>query len=66
MVVCLKGKLLLAFISIFVPPVGVVAACRLARPGSVWAQLFYDDRHRARARARFDFVGHCGPSTGSD
>jgi len=53
-VVCLKGKLLLALVSIFVPPVGVVAACRLARPGSVWAQLFYDDRRRARARARFD------------
>lgn len=53
-VVCLKGKLLLALVSIFVPPIGIVAAYRLARPGSVWAQLFYDDRHRARARARFD------------
>jgi hypothetical protein len=53
-IVCLKGKLMLALVSIFVPPVGLVAAYRLARPGSVWAQLFYDDRHRALARARFD------------
>ena len=53
-IVCLKGKLILALVSIFVPPVGVVCAFRLARPGSVWAQLFYDERHRALARARFD------------
>jgi hypothetical protein len=51
---CLKGKLLLALVSIFVPPVGVVSACRLARPGSIWAQLFYGERQQARARARFD------------
>jgi hypothetical protein len=55
-IICLKGKLLLALLSIFLPPIGVVAACRLARPGSVWAQLFYDERRRSLARARFDPV----------
>ncbi|HEY6962992.1 MAG TPA: hypothetical protein VI408_13975 [Gaiellaceae bacterium] len=53
-VTCLKGKLTLGLLSVFLPPVGIVAAWRLARPGSVWAQLFYDDRRKARARARFD------------
>src|SRR5439155_26437077 len=53
-VTCLKGKLTLGLVSIFLPPVGLVAAIRLARPGSVWAQLFYDDERKARARARFD------------
>jgi hypothetical protein len=40
-VTCLKGKLTFGLLSIFLPPVGVVTAIRLARPGSVWAQLFY-------------------------
>jgi hypothetical protein len=53
-ITCLKGKLLLGLVSIFVPPVGAVSAFRLARPGSVWAQLFYDDGRRRRARERFD------------
>src|SRR5260370_12472434 len=37
-VTCLKGKLTLGLLSIFLPPVGLVAAYRLARPGSIWAQ----------------------------
>jgi len=53
-VTCLKGKLTLGLISIFVPPVGLVSAYRLARPGSIWAQLFYDPERMARARRRFD------------
>lgn len=53
-VTCLKGKLTLGLLSIFAPPVGIVAAYRLARPGSIWAQLFYGPRQRERARARFD------------
>lgn len=53
-VTCLKGKLTLGLVSIFLPPVGLVSATRLARPGSVWAQLFYDEERKARARARFD------------
>ena len=47
LVTCLKGKLTLGLISIFVPPVGLVTALRLARPGSVWAQLFYSATRQA-------------------
>ena len=53
-VTCLKGKPTLALVSIFAPPVGLITAYRLARPGSLWAQLFYDAEDVARARARFD------------
>jgi hypothetical protein len=53
-ITCLKGKLTLGLLSIFLAPVGVVAAWRLARPGSVWSQLFYGEDKRARARVRFD------------
>jgi hypothetical protein len=53
-VTCLKGKLTLGLLSIFLPPVGLVAAYRLARPGSIWAQLFYGPAQLTRARARFD------------
>jgi hypothetical protein len=53
-VTCLKGKLTMGLVSIFLPPIGLVAAVRLARPGSIWAQLFYDERQRALAVVRFD------------
>jgi hypothetical protein len=53
-VTCLKGKLTLGLLSIFLPPLGVVSAIRLARPGSVWAQTFYDAAKRKQARERFD------------
>jgi hypothetical protein len=54
-VTCLKGKLTLGLLSVFLPPVGLVSAVRLARPGSVWAQLFYrgDGEKIARSLARF-------------
>lgn len=42
-ITCLKGKLTLGLLSIFLPPVGLVTAIRLARPGSVWALRFYPD-----------------------
>ncbi|HZO50820.1 MAG TPA: hypothetical protein VFB26_11795 [Gaiellaceae bacterium] len=53
-VTCLKGKLTLGALSIFLPPVGLAAAIRLARPGSLWAQHFYGPEKRLRAQARFD------------
>jgi hypothetical protein len=53
-VTCLKGKLTLGLLSIFLPPVGLIAAYRLARPGSIWAQLFYKSRQQERAERRFD------------
>lgn len=52
-ITCLKGKLTLGLLSVFLPPVGLVAAYRLARPGSLWAQLFYDEDRRRRAGERF-------------
>ncbi|MFD6993824.1 hypothetical protein [Streptomyces sp. NPDC059943] len=45
-----KGKLWMALVGTLVPPVAIVAALRLARPGSPWARRFYRRRHRARAR----------------
>lgn len=45
-----KGKLWMALVGTLVPPVAIVGALRLARPGSFWARRFYRRRHRARAR----------------
>jgi lysyl-tRNA synthetase class 2 len=55
-VTCLKGKLTLGLVSVFVPPVGVLTAVRLARPGSIWAQLSYrsSSAKLAKAHVRFD------------
>jgi len=53
-ITCLKGKLTLGLISIFLPPVGLVAAFRLGRPGSAWAELFYGPEKLAAAVRRFD------------
>jgi hypothetical protein len=53
-ITCLKGKLTLGLLSIFLPPVGLVAAYRVARPGSIWAQLFYGPQQLTLAQARFD------------
>jgi hypothetical protein len=47
-----KEKFGIALVGLFVPPVGLVGALRLGRPGSLWARL-YGERKRARARARF-------------
>ncbi|MFJ8307781.1 MULTISPECIES: hypothetical protein [unclassified Streptomyces] len=46
-----KGKVRLAMIGTFVPFVALVGAIRLARPESPWAQRFYRNRPRARAKA---------------
>jgi hypothetical protein len=47
----LKGKPFLGIIALFVPPVGWVAAARLAKPTSPWAHWFYDPT-RGKARDR--------------
>jgi len=56
-ITCLKGKLTLGLLSIFLPPVGLIAAWRLARPDSIWAQLFYPPEKTNAARQRFDPAG---------
>jgi hypothetical protein len=45
----LKGKYSLALIGIFLPPVALTAAVRLARPGSVWARHRYGEERESRA-----------------
>lgn len=47
-----KEKFGVALIGLVIPPVGLVGALRLAKPGSLWAR-FYRERKRARAQARF-------------
>jgi len=56
LVTCLKGKLVLGLLTIFLPPVGLASAIRLARPGSIWATIFYraDAKKQARARQRYN------------
>jgi hypothetical protein len=55
-----KGKLFTCLIAIFLPPVVLISALRLARPSSPWARLWY--RHnptkmrRAQVRHRPDAV----------
>ncbi|AIJ20675.1 phosphoethanolamine transferase CptA [Amycolatopsis methanolica] len=48
-----KGKIASGLIGIVVPFVAVVAAVRLARPGSPWARARYDAARLARAETRF-------------
>lgn len=56
-----KGKLVTAALGLVYPPVGVVGACRLAKPGSWWARSCYrpGGRRAARAARRFgvDYTG---------
>ncbi|WP_019885669.1 hypothetical protein [Streptomyces purpureus] len=51
LVALFKGKFRLAVIGTLLPFVAIVAALRLARPGSLWARRVYARRPRARARA---------------
>jgi hypothetical protein len=47
-----KEKFGMALLSLLIPLVGLVGAVRLARPTSVWARLYGDEKRR-RARDRF-------------
>jgi hypothetical protein len=51
-IVILKGKLLLGLIGIFIPPVSLVGALRLASPRSPWARRWYAAGSRKLARAQ--------------
>lgn len=48
-----KEKFGVALLGLFVPPLGLVGALRLARPYSMWAKLFYRDSRQENSRARF-------------
>lgn len=53
-VVCLlKGKLMWAVVGVYVGPVAVVGALRLAKPDSWWARRRYDEAKLARSHARY-------------
>jgi hypothetical protein len=52
-----KEKFGMALVGLFVSPVSLIGAVRLGRPHSVWAKVFYGERKRARAQARFE-EGH--------
>jgi hypothetical protein len=52
----LKRRILLGAVGLFILPVGVVGAIRLAHPSSPWARWFYggDSPRLSRARERYD------------
>jgi hypothetical protein len=48
----LKGKIWTGLLGLFVPPIFIIGAIRLGRPGSPWARWRYRDRPGKLARAR--------------
>jgi hypothetical protein len=48
----LKGKYRTALFGLFLPPVGVIGALRLARPSSIWARHRYGGKRLERATRR--------------
>jgi len=53
----LKGKYRAGLFGLFLPPVGLIGAVRLARPSSIWARRLYRGKkleHAARRAAAFD------------
>jgi len=54
----LKGKFILGAVGLFVPTVAWIAAIRLARPGSPWANRRYGRRPRKLERAERRFARH--------
>jgi hypothetical protein len=55
-VAILKGRIVLGAVGVFLVPVGVLGAVRLARPGSPWARRNYpaDGGRMRRSRRRFE------------
>ncbi|MFI1581614.1 hypothetical protein [Embleya sp. NPDC020630] len=53
-----KGKVATGVIGVFIPIVNIVAAIRLARPGSPWARRRYRDRPRKLRRAQARAARH--------
>jgi hypothetical protein len=49
----LKGKPMMGMIGLFIPFVSLVAALRLASPGSPWARRWYHGKKLARTEARW-------------
>jgi hypothetical protein len=49
-----KGKLTLGLLAVFLPPIALLCAFRLAKPTSLWARRFYGSDKLARAHRRFE------------
>jgi len=57
LVCILKGKYRTGLFGLFLPPVGLIGAVRLARPNSIWARRRYHGKrleHATRRAADFD------------
>jgi hypothetical protein len=52
----LKGKYTLALIGVFITPVAVIAAIRIARPESIWAKRRYREARLEKAQRREDEI----------
>jgi len=48
-----KGKLMWGVLGIYIPPIGIVGALRLAKPTSAWAKSRYDTAKLTRSRERY-------------
>jgi hypothetical protein len=57
-VAVLKGKLFLGVATMLMPLIGLFAAIRLAKPGSLWARRRYREGSRKLERARSRFERH--------
>jgi len=57
-IVCfLKGKLIWGVLGLYLPPIAIVTAFRLARPNSWWARKRYDDDPAKLERSRERYKG---------
>ncbi len=48
-----KGKLMWGVIGIYIPPIGIIGALRLAKPESAWAKKRYEGKKLERSRERY-------------
>ncbi len=53
----LKGKLIWGVLGLYIPPIAIVTACRLARPNSWWARNRYHDKPEKLERSKERYKG---------
>ncbi len=51
------GKLIWGVVGLYIPPIALVTACRLARPTSWWARRKYDDQPEKLEKAKQRYKG---------
>ena len=58
MIVCfMKGKLIWGVLGLYIPPIAIVTAFRLARPTSWWARNKYADQPAKLERSEHRYKG---------